>query len=297
MNVNASAWEKWRAPYDPRQMNGATVTEDEHGRMVETADCGLRCPGCGVCCQGYRDPITDDYQGVEEFDLNLKALGQRGRIVQLGGNYVYHGAQCGQGCPGYGQCCQPHDLRVHLISVKQAGEILLERDDSTLWEIQEALLLLAHEGTDEAVDVLEQYLPRAHARVGGFAECALEEGRYFNSVPRSDEERVCMLKREVMQQYEEQIYEAQAEIDENLIPEIERLEYELDVVRRVKEKEASKPDNLDWQTQLDVLEILIGTKNGRLEELRAEIQRNELVLAEIERDLGEGGNDTEGKSL
>ena len=47
MNV-AINWNPWIPPYDPRLGDGATVAEDEHGRLIETADCGTRCPGCGI---------------------------------------------------------------------------------------------------------------------------------------------------------------------------------------------------------------------------------------------------------
>ena len=39
--------------------------------------------------------------------------------------------------------------------------VLLERDDSQRWEIQEALLILTHDGSAGTVEVLETYLPRA----------------------------------------------------------------------------------------------------------------------------------------
>jgi hypothetical protein len=51
MNKDRSTWEKWRAPYDPRQVNGITVSEDGIGQMVGIADCGISCPGCGRCCR------------------------------------------------------------------------------------------------------------------------------------------------------------------------------------------------------------------------------------------------------
>jgi hypothetical protein len=226
---------------------------------------------------------------VDEFNLNLEANGQRGRIVNLGENCVYRGAHCDPDCPGYGRYCRPNELRVYPRSVKQAHDILLDQNDATRWEIEGALLFLAHEGTDEAVDVLEQFMPGSHNRLLGFAECALEDGRYFNTIPRSEEERVLMLKREVMQQYEERICDAQAEIDEDLLPETERLEYEMEVMRRIKEKNAGKSEEADWQAQVEILEKLIEAHRGKLEELRCEISRGESLLTEIERDIGEEG--------
>lgn len=70
-------WTQWIPPCDPRRVDGAIVTEDEHGRLIETADCGQRCPGCGLCCADYRDAIRADYAGTEEFEGNLK-LGRGG---------------------------------------------------------------------------------------------------------------------------------------------------------------------------------------------------------------------------
>lgn len=99
MNTTGQAWQKFQPPFDPRRMDGATVTEDEFGRLVETADCGTR-------------------------------------------------------CPGYGQCCPPDELRGNVSTVAQANAVLLERNDATLAEIEDALLFLAHQGTKEAVEII-----------------------------------------------------------------------------------------------------------------------------------------------
>ncbi len=45
-------WTPYIPPFDPRRLEGTTLQEDRHGRLVETADCGTRCPGCGLCCNG-----------------------------------------------------------------------------------------------------------------------------------------------------------------------------------------------------------------------------------------------------
>jgi len=79
---NTPVWQRWLPPYDPRLVDGANVTQDEHGRLIEAADCGTRCPGCGLCCAGYRDVITaDTYAGVEEYEDNLK-LTRGGLVLQ-----------------------------------------------------------------------------------------------------------------------------------------------------------------------------------------------------------------------
>jgi len=91
-------WQRWLPPYDPRLVDGANVTQDEHGRLIEAADCGTRCPGCGLCCAGYRDVITaDDYAGVEEYEDNLKLV--RGGLVKQEGGLWYRSATCGEVCP------------------------------------------------------------------------------------------------------------------------------------------------------------------------------------------------------
>jgi hypothetical protein len=86
------------APYDPRWGDSATVIQDEHGRMIESADCGIRCPGCGICCACYRDVITADYAGVEEYDGNLKLV--RGGLVKQEGGQWYRSATLRRGMSG-----------------------------------------------------------------------------------------------------------------------------------------------------------------------------------------------------
>ena len=279
-------WEKWVPPYDPRLVDGATATEDEHRRLIETADCGTRCPGCGICCAGYRDVITADYFGEEEFEGNLK-MG-RGGLVKLDGGVWYRISTCGESCPGYGRCCPPFDLRQRPKTVADARHILLERDDSQRWEMQEALLILAHNGSAEAVEVLEAYLPRAHTRLEGFAECALDEGRYFATVPRNAEEEWMMIKHDVLRTWENRAANAQTKIDEKIQVELERLRYELEIAQRLLAKAQDDAAREIWQTQVDVLEMLVGQAQADLEEQREELALCEAMIAEIEADLEAG---------
>jgi len=276
-------WTQWTPPYDPRQVDGATVMEDEHRRLVETADCGTRCPGCGICCAGYRDVITGDYFGEEEFEGNLEI--ERGGLAKLDSGAWYRVSHCGESCPGYGQCCSPFDLRRRPETVADARHVLLERDDSQRWEMQEALLILAHDGSAEAVEVLEAYLPRAHTRLEGFAGCALDEGRYFAAIPRNAEEERAMLKREVSRAWEDRAIEAQTRIDEKIVPELERCRYELEITQRLLAKAQDDAARETWQTQVDVLQMLISQAEDDLNEQQEELALCEAMIAEIETDL------------
>ena len=276
-------WTQWIPPYDPRRLEGATVTEDEHGRLIETADCGQRCPGCGICCDGYRDIVTADYAGEEEFEGNLK-LG-RGGLIQLEGGLWYRISDCGQACPGYERCCPPFEQRQRPETVADARRVLLEDDDSQRWEMQESLLILAHEGTSEAVEVLGTFIPRAHTRLAGFAECALDEGRFFASVPRNEQETRAMMKREVRDAWEDRSIRAQGDIDEEIEPELERLRYEQEIAQRLLDKAQDESVRQTWQTQVDVLQTMISLAENRLAEQRAEIELCEAMFAEIEADL------------
>ncbi len=274
-------WIKWAPPYDPRRVDGATVTEDEHGRLIETADCSLRCPGCGMCCAGYRDVVTVDYAGEEEFAGNLKLEG----LVRLDGRLWYRVCACGQSCPGYGCCCPPFERRQRPETVADARRILLERDDGQRWEMQEGLLILAHAGTAEAVEVLESFMPRAHTRLAGFAKCALDEGRYFASVPSNPEEARTMMKREVLQSWEERAARAYGETEEEIEPKLERLRYEIEIAQRLLAKAQDEAARQTWQTQVDVLHMMIiQAENGKAEQ-EEELGLCEAMIGEIEADL------------
>ena len=277
-------WQRWLPPYDPRLVDGANVTQDEHGRLIEAADCGTRCPGCGLCCAGYRDVITaDTYAGVEEYEDNLKLA--RGGLLKQQGGLWYRSATCGEACPGYAQCCQPFDLRERPETIADAHRILLEDATAPRWAMQEALLILAHDGAAEAVETLEAFMPVAHTRLAGFAECALDEGRYFATVPRNAEEERRMMKQEVHLAWEDRAIDAQSKIWEDLEPELARRSYELEIAQRLLSKARDEAARQTWQTQVDVLEMLAGMTEGDLAEQQEELALCEAMIAEIEADL------------
>ena len=278
-------WTQWTPPYDPRQVDGAIVTEDEHQRLIETADCGQRCPGCGICCAGYRDVLTDEYAGEEEFEGNLRPV--PGGLIHLEGGLSYRVSNCGESCPGYGRCCPPFEQRQRPETVADARHILLEKDNSARWEMQEALLILAHEGTTEAVDVLEAFMPRAHTRLAGFAECALDEGRYFATIPHNAEEARTMMKREVLAAWEDRAINAQGRSEETFEPELKSLRYELEITQRLLSKAQDKAARENWQIQIDTLQTMIGMTEGGLAEQQEALALCEAMIAAIKADLTE----------
>jgi len=276
-------WRQWIPPYDPRPVDGASVTEDEHGRLIETADCSQRCPGCGICCAGYRDVMAADYAGVEEFEGNLEP--GRGGLVELESGLWYRACTCGETCPGYGCCCHPFEQRQRPQTVADARRILLEDDASQRWQMQEALLILAHEGAAEAVDALEAFVPHAHTRLAGFAECALDEGRYFATVPRNAEEERTMMKREVLAAWEARAIRAQSKMDEELEPEIERLHYQAEIAQRLLARAQDESARETWQTQVDVLQMMADMTENDVAEEREEVALCEAMIDEIQADL------------
>jgi hypothetical protein len=276
-------WQPWLPAYDLHRGDGTIVTEDEHGRMIETADCGIRCPGCGICCEGHRDVITADYAGVEEYEGNLKLA--RGGLVKQEGGSLYRSATCGEACPGYEQCCQPFDLRERPETVADARRILLEDAASPRWAMQEALLILAHEGTIEAVETLEAFMPIAHTRLAGFADCAVDEGRYFATVPRNAEEERRMMQQEVRQAWEDRAIAAQSKIWETIEPELTRRTYEMAIAQRLLSKAQDEASRQTWQTQVDVLQMFVINAENELAEQQEELALCEAMVAEIEADL------------
>ena len=279
-------WQPWLPPYDPRRADGAAVTEDEHGRMIETADCSISCPGCGICCAGYSDVVTADYAGEEEYENNLKLA--RGGLVKRESGFWYRVATCGELCPGYGQCCQPFDLRQRPETVADARRVLLEDATSPRWAMQEALLILAHDGTAEAVAALEAYMPVAHARLAGFGECALDEGRYFATVPRNAEEERRMMKQEVRRAWEARAIAAQSKIWEEIEPELARRQYEMAIAQRLLSKAQDEAGRETWQIEIDVLQMFVIDAENKLAEQQAELALCEAMVAEIEADLVAG---------
>ena len=92
-------------------------------------------------------------------------------------------------------------------------------------------------------------MPVAHTRLAGFAECALDEGRYFVTVPRNAEEERRMMQEEVRQAWEDRAIAAQSKIWEELEPQLACRSYELEIAQRLLSK-AQDEAARDCQTQV-----------------------------------------------
>jgi hypothetical protein len=160
----------------------------------------------------------------------------------------------------------------------------LEDDASQRWEMQESLLILAHEGIAEALTVLEAFMPLAHTRLAGFAECALDEGRYFATVPRNAEEAQTMMKREVLEHWESRAADAYGRIEE-LESDVERFRYDVEIAQRLLDKAQGDSAREKWRIQLDVLQTMADRAASDLAEQQEEMALCDAMIAEIEADL------------
>jgi hypothetical protein len=73
-----------------------------------------------------------------------------------------------------------------------------------------------------------------------------------------------MLKREVLRAWENRATETQTRIDEEIEPELEWRQYELEIAQRLLEKAQDGASRETWQTQVDVLQMMIGMAEGDL---------------------------------
>ena len=128
---------------------------------------------------------------------------------------------------------------------------------------------------------------KCHARLEGFAQCALDEERYFNTIPKNEFEERQMLEREGLEHYETLVIEAQTEIEEEIHPRLTRLRYELEITQRLRDRAEDEQSRDDWRIQVDVQEMVVGQQEGRLAEVQTDIARYETIVAEIEADLAQ----------
>ena len=197
----------------------------------------------------------------------------------------YRIPRCGESCPGFGLCCKPYGMRDRPETVADARRMLLEDDASPLWQQQEALLILAHDGSAEAVRILEAFMSRAHTRIVGFAECALDEGRMWADTPRTPEEARVKMKREVLEEWDLRAIDAFGRIEETEA-ELERLEYALEIALRLLAKMPDDASQETCQARVDGLQALVSQTEERLEAERQEMDWCDAMVSEMQADLG-----------
>lgn len=94
-------------------------------------------------------------------------------------------------------------------------------------------------------------------------------------------------KQTVLQSWQgrlERAREALAELENELACQ----QYELQITERVRAKAPSEAERDDWRIQVDVLSMIVGQTEGRIEEEQAEIALCTAMLAELNSDLATG---------
>lgn len=80
---------------------------------------------------------------------------------------------------------------------------------------------------------------------------------------------------------------------EEIESQLERSRYELEIAQRLLGKAQDEAAQQTWQTQVDVLEMVIGMAEGDLAEQREELCLCEAMITEIEADLALGQPENE----
>jgi len=285
MDTKTNPWIPWKPPDDPRLVDGVNVIQDERGRMIEFADCGQRCPGCGMCCSGYRDLVVENDRGIPEFELNLTAIKMRKGLVKVNESILYHGASCNRDCPGYGRCCLPFEQRQRPQTLADSRQVLLEDMNAQRWEMQLALLQLAHDGSPTAIETLYEFQPLAHARLQGLVESALREGESVSDAQSSSVDDRRTAQQAVFDHYVSRAAMIQAEIEDEIEPELARLQYEIEIIQRLHGKAVNVQERDDWQMQLDTLEMDIARSRDKKAERETDLRSIDKVLDEIRTDM------------
>ncbi len=255
MDTKTNPWTPWKPPDDPRLVDGVNVIQDERGRMIEFADCGQRCPGCGMCCSGYRDLVVENDRGIPEFELNLTAIKMRKGLVKVNESILYHGASCNRDCPGYGRCCLPFEQRQRPQTLAESRRVLLEDMNAQRWE--------------------------AHARLQGLVESALREGESVSDAQSSSVDDRRTAQQAVFDHYVSRAAMIQAEIEDEIEPELARLQYEIEIIQRLHGKAVNVQERDDWQMQLDTLEMDIARSRDKKAERETDLRSIDKVLDEI----------------
>ena len=79
-----------------------------------------------------------------------------------------------------------------------------------------------------------------------------------------------MMKQEVRARWDERAINAFGKIEE-LQYELERQQYELEIGRRLLDQAQDESARQTWQTQVDVLEMIVGLTEGHIKEQQEEM--------------------------
>ena len=101
-----------------------------------------------------------------------------------------------------------------------------------------------------------------------------------------------MMKQEVLHTWEDRATEAFDKIEE-LEDKLERQRYELEIAQRLLAKAQDDAARETWQTQVDVLIMLVQMAENELEEQQDEQVLCDAMIAEIEADLDQNGASNE----
>lgn len=96
-----------------------------------------------------------------------------------------------------------------------------------------------------------------------------------------------MVKQEVLAAWKERASRAESQISDMLEPKLKRLHYEEEIAKRLLAKATDEPARQTWQTQVDVLDMLITMAENDVAEEQEELALCEAMLGEIEVDLAE----------
>lgn len=106
----------------------------------------------------------------------------------------------------------------------------------------------------------------------------------WTAVPPTTAERQELRRREVRASLQGRIREAQMAIDTDLLPEMERLHYEREIVRRLLAKAQDEGQRQDWEIEESVLHDVAVMRTADLEEQQQLIDRYTAMIAEIDAD-------------
>jgi hypothetical protein len=104
----------------------------------------------------------------------------------------------------------------------------------------------------------------------------------WTMIPCSAQERQALRRREVRVSLQQRAHGAQMTIDDEILPELERLHYEHELAQRLMAKAQSEAEREDWEIELSVLHDLAVMRAGDLEEQQLLIARYEAMIAEID---------------